>query len=149
MQVVARELYGLIRDVYHQLQYNLENELKQFNISTVQFGVIQVLSDTEKASMSDLKQKIGCAPSNVTTMIQRMKRDGFVTTTKNPADQRETLVYLTKKGKETKEKVNLQYKAFLNENFSYFDEENFVTLSEILYDYKYHLLNVKKGKTKV
>ncbi len=55
--------------------------------------------------MSDLKQKIGCAPSNVTTMIQRMKRDGFVATTKNPSDQRETLVYLTEKGKDTKDKV--------------------------------------------
>ncbi|PEX91521.1 MarR family winged helix-turn-helix transcriptional regulator [Bacillus cereus] len=149
MQIAERELYTLIRDVYHQLQNNLENQLEQFDISIVQFGVIQVLSDSEKTSMSDLKQKIGCAPSNVTTMIQRMKRDGFVTTTKNPADQRETLVYLTEKGKETKEKVNIQYKVFLKENFSYFDEEKFITLSEILKDHKRHLLNVGKGITKV
>ncbi|MDC2866461.1 MarR family winged helix-turn-helix transcriptional regulator [Bacillus sp. BP-3] len=142
MQVAARELYALIREVYHQLQNNLENQLKQFDISVVQFGVIQVLSESEKTSMSHLKQKIGCAPSNVTTIIQRMKRDGFVTTTKNPNDQRETLVYLTEKGKETKEKVNVQYKAFLKENFSYFDEEKCITLSEILKDYKHHLLNV-------
>lgn len=142
MQIAARELYALIRDVYHQLQNNLEIQLKQFDISVVQFGVIQVLSDSEKTSMSELKQKIGCAPSNVTTMIQRMKRDGFVTTTKNPVDQRETLVYLTEKGKETKEKVNVQYKAFLKENFSYFDEEKFITLSELLKDYKHHLFNV-------
>ncbi|MGH0516701.1 MarR family winged helix-turn-helix transcriptional regulator [Bacillus cereus] len=149
MQIMTRELYALIRDVYHQLQSNLEKELEQFNISIVQFGVIQVLSDVEKASMSDLKQKIGCAPSNVTTMIQRMKRDGFVTTIKNPSDQRETLVYLTEKGKATKEKVNVKYKAFLKENFSYFDEEKFVMLSEILQDYKCHLLNVEKGITKM
>ncbi|HCF54135.1 MAG TPA: MarR family transcriptional regulator [Bacillus sp. (in: Bacteria)] len=149
MQIAARELYALIRDVYHQLQSNLEKELEEFDISIVQFGVIQVLSDTEKTSMSDLKQKIGCAPSNVTTMIQRMKRDGFVTTTKNPADQRETLVFLTEKGKETKEKVNVQYNLFLKENFSYFNEEKFITLSEILEDYKCHLLNVEKGITKL
>ncbi|WP_242143137.1 MULTISPECIES: MarR family winged helix-turn-helix transcriptional regulator [unclassified Bacillus cereus group] len=145
MQIAARELYSVIRDVYHQLQYNLETELEQFDISTVQFGVMQILSDTEKASMSDLKQKIGCAPSNVTTMIQRMKRDGFVATTKNPSDQRETLVYLTEKGKETKDKVAIQYKAFLEENFSYFNEESFRSLFEILNDYKLHLAHVKKG----
>lgn len=148
MQVAARELYALIREVYHQLQNNLENQLKQFDISVVQFGVIQMLSDSEKTSMSDLKQKIGCAPSNVTTIIQRMKRGGFVTTTKNLNDQRETLVYLTEKGKETKEKVDVQYKEFLKENFSYFDEEKFITLSEILTDYKYHLLNVGKEEQK-
>jgi len=149
MQIEARELYSVIRDVYHQLQNNLETELEQFNISTVQFGVIQILSETEKASMSDLNQKIGCAPSNVTTIIQRMKRDGFVKTTKNPSDQRETLVYLTEKGKETKEKVAIQYKAFLKENFSYFDEEKFISLLETLNGYKHFLSDHKKGITKM
>ncbi|MCL1697353.1 MarR family winged helix-turn-helix transcriptional regulator [Lysinibacillus sp. BPa_S21] len=145
MQIAARELYSVIRDVYHQLQNNLETELEQFNISTVQFGVMQILSETEKASMSDLKQKIGCAPSNVTTMIQRMKRDGFVVTTKNPSDQRETLVYLTEKGQETQEKVAIQYQTFLQENFSYFDEESFNSLLEMLNGYKHFLSGHKRG----
>ena len=45
MQIAERELYALIRDVYHQLQNNIEIQLKQFDISVVLFGVIQVLLD--------------------------------------------------------------------------------------------------------
>ena len=54
--------------------------------------------------MSKLIENMGCVPSNMTTMIQRMKRDGYVMTEKNPNDQRETLVYLTKKVKKRKSK---------------------------------------------
>ena len=62
--------------------------------------------------MSKLIENMGCVPSNMTTMIQRMKRDGYVMTEKNPNDQRETLVYLTKKGEETKKQVDVQYSDF-------------------------------------
>ncbi len=107
-----RELYGNIRDVYHLLQKNLDKAIEQYDISYVQFGVIQVLAKSGKVSMSKLIENMGCVPSNMTTMIQRMKRDGYVMTEKNPNDQRETLVYLTKKGEETKKQVDVQYSDF-------------------------------------
>ncbi|MFE6014770.1 MarR family transcriptional regulator, partial [Bacillus thuringiensis] len=37
-----RELYANIRDVYHLLQKNLDKAIEQYDISYVQFGVIQV-----------------------------------------------------------------------------------------------------------
>ena len=61
-----------------------------------------MLAKSGKVSMSKLIENMGCVPSNMTTMIQRMKRDGYVMTEKNPNDRRETLVYLTKKVKRRK-----------------------------------------------
>ena len=82
-----------------------------------------MLAKSGKVSMSKLIENMGCVPSNMTTMIQRMKRDGYVMTEKNPNDQRETLVYLTKKGEETKKQVDVQYSDFLKENCGCFTKE--------------------------
>ena len=61
---------------------NLDKAIEQYDISYVQFGVIQVLAKSGKVSMSKLIENMGCVPSNMTTMIQRMKRDGYVMTEK-------------------------------------------------------------------
>ncbi|MCU4903191.1 MarR family transcriptional regulator [Bacillus paranthracis] len=134
-----RELYGNIRDVYHLLQKNLDKAIEQYDISYVQFGVIQVLAKSGKVSMSKLIENMGCVPSNMTTMIQRMKRDGYVMTEKNPNDQRETLVYLTKKGEETKKQVDVQYSNFLKENCGCFTKEEEGLLEALLLKWKKHL----------
>ncbi|MGN4628580.1 MarR family winged helix-turn-helix transcriptional regulator [Bacillus cereus group sp. MYBK29-1] len=134
-----RELYGNIRDVYHLLQKNLDKAIEQYDISYVQFGVIQVLAKSGKVSMSKLIENMGCVPSNMTTMIQRMKRDGYVMTEKNPNDQRETLVYLTKKGEETKKQVDVQYSDFLKENCGCFTKEEEENLDALLLKWKKHL----------
>ncbi|HDR3649579.1 TPA: MarR family transcriptional regulator [Bacillus anthracis] len=134
-----RELYGNIRDVYHLLQKNLDKAIEQYDISYVQFGVIQVLAKSGKVSMSKLIENMGCVPSNMTTMIQRMKRDGYVMTEKNPNDQRETLVYLTKKGEETKKQVDVQYSDFLKENCVCFTKEEGGLLEALLLKWKKHL----------
>lgn len=134
-----REIYGNIRDVYHLLQKNLDKAIEQYEISYVQFGVIQALAKSGKVSMSKLIENMGCVPSNMTTMIQRMKRDGYVMTEKNPNDQRETLVYLTKKGEETKKQVDVQYSDFLKENCGCFTKEEERLLEALLLKWKKHL----------
>ncbi|MGG0302207.1 MarR family transcriptional regulator [Bacillus albus] len=134
-----RELYANIRDVYHLLQKNLDKAIEQYDISYVQFGVIQVLAKSGKVSMSKLIENLGCVPSNMTTMIQRMKRDGYVMTEKNPNDQRETLVYLTKKGEETKKQVDVQYSDFLKKNCGCFTKEEEEHLDALLLKWKKNL----------
>lgn len=140
MEMKKRELYGSIRDVYHQLQRNLDKAIAEHRISYVQFGVIQVLAKSGKISMSKLIENMGCVPSNMTTMIQRMKRDGYVATEKNPNDQRETLVFLTEKGEEIREKVDVKYAGFLQENCSCFTAEEEQKLQELLLKWKHHLV---------
>ncbi|MDM5154934.1 MarR family transcriptional regulator [Bacillus sp. DX1.1] len=125
-----------MRDVYHQLQKNLDKEIEEYDISYVQFGVIQVLAKSGKVSMSRLIENMGCVPSNMTTMIQRMKRDGYVATQKNPNDQRETLVFLTEKGEQAREQVDVKYAVFLQENFSVFTEEEEQQLQKLLQKWK-------------
>lgn len=139
MKMTKRELYGNIRDVYHQLQKNLDKAIEEYDISYVQFGVIQVLAKSGKVSMSKLIENMGCVPSNMTTMIQRMKRDGYVATEKNPKDQRETLVYLTEKGEQTREQVDVKYADFLQENCNCFTEEEEGNLQALLLKWKCHL----------
>ena len=71
--------------------------------------------------MSKLIENMGCVPSNMTTMIQRMKRDGYVMTEKNPNDQRETLVYLTKKVKRRKSKSMCNIVIFKRELWLFYE----------------------------
>lgn len=115
----------------------MDKAIEEHDISYVQFGVIQVLTKSGKVSMSKLIENMGCVPSNMTTMIQRMKRDGYVATEKNPNDQRETLVYLTEKGEIAREKVDVKYAGFLEENCGCFTDEEEQKLQELLLKWKH------------
>ena len=48
--------------------------------------------------MSELKDKVRCVASNMTTIIRRMEKQELVVTFKNSTDKRQTLVSLTQKG---------------------------------------------------
>ena len=142
-----RELYNLVRDVHHLLQRGIDKELESLNISFVQFGVIQVLSRLGKATMTELIDEIGCAPSNMTTMIQRLKRDGYVKKENHQSDQRITLVCLTEKGEQVKEKFNAQYEEYLRKIFGFLGNEERTRL-QLQLGYIKNQLNTLSGAEK-
>lgn len=55
--------------------------------------------------MGDLAQQQTCDPSTVTSMIQRLERDGYVRRTIDPADARARLVQLSAKGSRARGKL--------------------------------------------
>jgi MarR family transcriptional regulator, organic hydroperoxide resistance regulator len=63
-------------------------------------GQAQLLVQIERpVRISDLAQRQACDPSTITSMIQRLERDGLVTRSVDPIDGRARLVATTAKGR--------------------------------------------------
>ncbi|WP_442598332.1 MarR family winged helix-turn-helix transcriptional regulator [Neobacillus sp. D3-1R] len=118
-----RLLYLKIRDVNNLSQKHFSQCLEEKEITPVQFGVLTTLQSGEPMTMTKLYTLVGCVPSNMTTLINRMVRDELVQTTKNPDDQRQTLVYLTPKGEELRASLTSLYQSFLESNFKVLSNE--------------------------
>lgn len=129
---LKREVFAKVRSIYHLSQKNLGHSMSSIDLSPVQFGIVQSLPVEKSISMSALIAVVGCVPSNMTTIIQRMKRDGLVETRKNPEDQRETLVSLTEKGIKIKNEIIPLYEYFLNKYYGVLTLEELMQLKFLL-----------------
>jgi len=127
-----RQLYLKIRDVNNLSQKHFSQILEDKGITPVQFGVLVTLTDQEAMTMTKLYKLVGCVPSNMTTLINRMVREQIVKTTKNPDDQRQTLVFLTQKGIELRNSLTSLYESFLESNFKSLNDKEQEILLELL-----------------
>ncbi|MBP1934430.1 MarR family winged helix-turn-helix transcriptional regulator [Ammoniphilus resinae] len=127
-----RQLYLKIRDVNTLSQKHFSQILEDKGITPVQFGVLVTLTEDEAMTMTKLYKLVGCVPSNMTTLINRMVREQLVRTTKNPEDQRQTLVFLTQKGMELRNSLTSLYQSFLEANFKSLSDKEQATLLDLL-----------------
>ncbi|WP_010248886.1 MarR family winged helix-turn-helix transcriptional regulator [Acetivibrio cellulolyticus] len=113
---LLRSIYLKIKNISDISSKDFTNTLSGFTVTGVQFGVLRNISESG-ARMSELVQKVKCAASNMTSIIKRMERDKLVITSKNSNDMRETLVYLTQKGRDTLNEMEDLYKDFLMRSY--------------------------------
>lgn len=131
-QDLLRSIYLKIRHVNDVSIKNYEELVTECSATGVQFGVLRNISVEKTTTMSDLVQKVKCAASNMTALIQRMERDGLVKTIKNPEDKRETLVVLTEKGQTARNEMEPRYHQFLEQSFGRLTPEEQLILNTLL-----------------
>lgn len=118
---LLRQIYLELRNV-HDLSVKLfSKKTSEFGVTVTQFGIMRTMPEDGHTCMSQLIHQVGCVPSNMTAIIQRMERDEQVSTYKNPSDNRETLVRLTKKGLDMRRELEPMYQSFLEECFGHLD----------------------------
>lgn len=128
---------------YYQLRlvYNLLNKIgganiEKLGIRTAYYGVLYALKDGEKISSSELSQRVLSGLSNLTSLIDRMERDGLVTRLRDEKDRRKTLLKLTEAGERISQKVVSPHLEWIMKTMEVFSEnelEEFSHLLEILW----------------
>lgn len=111
-----------------------DNSAELFNecsATWVQFGVLRNIAQ-DGSTMTHLKQSVSCAASNMTTLVKRMERDGLVRTERNPADLRETKVFITAYGQAVFRSMEPLYRQFLSGLCRGLDEEEQLQLNTLL-----------------
>lgn len=94
------EAYGQIR---HQIMDVLDRE---YNISEGKLIVMVSLYQEQKPlALSTIAQRVGVSKATISTMMQRMVRDGLVTIMASPEDGRSKLAVLTEAGTELMNQV--------------------------------------------
>jgi len=79
------------------------------------------------------------SPATVTSMLQRMERDGWITRARDPEDQRVVRVHLTEKAKTLHEEVQASFRDLEKEVTSVLTKDERETLQELLIKLHEHL----------
>ena len=93
-------------------------KLARWSLSPTKYGVIMQLFDRESIPLSKIGDLIFRCNSNMTTLIDRMERDGLVKKSNSERDRRVKEIRLTEKGKKLAAKVISEYRRFLHQMMS-------------------------------
>jgi DNA-binding MarR family transcriptional regulator len=73
--------------------------LEQFGLTYPQYLVLSTLWERDGLTVSAIAERLALESSMITPMVKRLEAGGFVTRQRNPKDEREVIVSLTKKGR--------------------------------------------------
>lgn len=74
--------------------------LAHYNISMGQAYILSALLEQDGSTLTRLCQRANLESSSLTTMVDRLERDGLVERRPSTEDRRTTLLYITDKGRE-------------------------------------------------
>jgi len=94
----------------------------QFTFS--QFFVLNLLNSSQKLKMKDLADILKVTTANVTGIIERLVRDGYVKREYEPKDRRVIYVALTDKAKDFLKKIEAKRNRMLTKVFSKISEDD-------------------------
>jgi len=108
------------------------NYLSQNNLTFNQFKVLEVLYHRGDLSIGAITKLTMSTPGNITVVVRNLKRDGYITSIKDPNDSRSTIQTITKKGIDIIEAVFPQHAQNLTQICEPLDDEELDTLYELL-----------------
>jgi DNA-binding MarR family transcriptional regulator len=114
----AFNAYLAIQEVHNVVNRIVSKKLAQWGLSVPKYGIIRQLYDNETLPLSKLSRLIFRGNSNLTTLVDRMERDGIVQRVNHDNDRRVKVLRLTEKGRALAPKVIKEYRAFLHEMMS-------------------------------
>ncbi len=105
-----------------------EKNIDAFN--GAQGRILYVLWQEDGVPIKIISEKSGLAITSLTTMLERMEKNGLISRKTDEADKRKTLLFLTDKAKELKEAYdsvsnemgNIYYRDFTDKEILQFEE---------------------------
>ena len=105
-----------------------EKNIDAFN--GAQERILYVLWQEDGVPIKIISEKSGLAITSLTTMLERMEKNGLISRKTDEADKRKTLLFLTDKAKELKEAYdsvsnemgNIYYRDFTDKEILQFEE---------------------------
>ena len=79
--------------------------LDKLGITYPQYLVLMILWEKDNMLKTDIQNLLLLESNTVTPLLQRMEKEGLIIRTNGPANNRQKLISLTKKGKELKEQA--------------------------------------------
>ena len=100
MDASDKPMFAILK-VAHSIQGRLEGDLKEVGLSIAKLGVLEALANADDPlPLSELANRLECAPSTVTRLVDRLEADGLVQRVSNLTDRRSVRAELTDRGAE-------------------------------------------------
>lgn len=81
-----------------RLRSLMDDELKKFNVSTGELGLLKVIQDGEKISQIQLGDQLGIDKASMVKLIDALEKQKLVERIAHPTDRRVKNIQLTKNG---------------------------------------------------
>lgn len=91
--------FGLMIMLMHKIMNRAKELYQEFNLNKSQAGILFALHRSDSLSQKELAARMNVTPPSITSSIQKMERDGYLTRRSDPADQRVMRLTLTEKGR--------------------------------------------------
>ena len=111
---------------------NFYPRLDKIGLTRGQPKMLRFLGKNDGCRQKDIAERYYLRAASVSTILNVMERDGLIERKINPHSRRETLVFLTEKGRQKLVQVEEFYKTIEQEIFGTFDDEEFEVLMEKL-----------------
>ncbi len=115
--------------VYQEIKHELN---KEENITVPQLEIIACLDRTKGLSLSEIAERLLVTGGNITGLIDRMERDGYVHRVRDKTDRRVVKALLTEKGFELYKSFYPRYKKIMQRINSGLKEEERKQLQRLL-----------------
>ena len=89
----------LLTQAYHPL-------LSEHGLTYPQYLALMVLWEKDEQPVNDIAKRLVLETNTVTPLLKRMEAEGIVTRSQGKKDARQTIVKLTKKGRDLQKKLN-------------------------------------------
>jgi len=86
----------------------LENRLRPYDLTTEQFHVLKSLDRESGIAQHQLSEAVAKSRANITRILDRLEKKGYIERRANPDDRRSSLVYLTQAGEELMARVRAE-----------------------------------------
>lgn len=91
--------FGLMGMLMHKMMNRAKEMYHEFDLNKSQAGILFALHRSDSMSQKELAARLNVTPPSITSSIQKMEREGFLTRHPDPEDQRVMRLMLTEKGK--------------------------------------------------
>jgi len=106
------ELWQNIRDIYRAALKRLNAKLRKERITFSQYSVLLALSRNGPMQMNKLSEHMLVAPANVTGLVDRMERKGFVRRRRDERDRRLYVIEETAKGSRIFQGISSRFRQY-------------------------------------
>ncbi|WP_323594531.1 MarR family winged helix-turn-helix transcriptional regulator [Aliarcobacter butzleri] len=108
------------------------NYLLKHNLTFNQFKVLEVLYHLGDLNIGSITKLTMSTPGNITVVVKNLKRDNWITSVKDPNDNRASILSITQKGKEIIEEVFPNHAKNLTKAMEVLNDEELDTLYRLL-----------------
>lgn len=124
----------------HRLVKDLDNKtmeiVTKYDLTFPQFMVLEALFYREGLSIGEIKEKILSSDGTIPVIINNLEKLGFIERQKDKKDQRKSLIFLTKEGKEKITQVLPENKKMIEQQFAIYSQEEKKLLASLLQKYR-------------
>jgi DNA-binding MarR family transcriptional regulator len=129
-----------VAEAYSLCQRRYGETLRQIGLSPAQYDVLNALALSQQAiTLSELADRLLVSRPNVTTLVQRLKHQGWVMTTVCSDDRRAIRCALSTTGSDIHRQAQQLTKNFINTQMSPFNMQQLATMTKLMKEMKDHL----------